>query len=333
MYHSAPWDHGVPIDGARIGVIGTGSTAVQIVAGIVDRTEKLSLFQRTAQWVMPAINPAYSPEEKAAFRADHRLIEDLRQSVSDLFDHFSDGIVNASSPEMKMIEEFCLDNLEKNVVDPVLRERLRPDYRAGCKRLIISPSFYEAIQKPNAELVTEAIDAVEPVGIRTADGRLHELDVIVLATGFKVNAFVRPMSVLGRDGTDLGRLWAQRPEAYLSISVPDFPNFFMLNGPNGPVGNFSLIEVAELQVGYIMQLVERLRSSDGREISATEDAMRRLEDARVEAAKNTIWSTGCRSWYLDDRGVPAVWPWPFSYFRAEMAEPKWEAYELRHHSL
>jgi cation diffusion facilitator CzcD-associated flavoprotein CzcO len=230
---------------------------------------------------------------------------------------------------MEMIEQLCLANLENSVTDPDLRERLRPDYRAACKRLILSADFYASIQKPNAELVTSPIEAVEPDGVRTTDGELHGLDVLVLATGFKVDAFVRPISVTGRAGKELNQAWVDRPEAYLSISVPDFPNFFMLNGPNGPVGNFSLIEVAELQLGYIMQLVERLRAGGNREISATMEAMTRLEAARVEAAKNTIWSTGCRSWYLDDRGIPAVWPWPFSQFRAEMAEPKWEAYDLR----
>jgi cation diffusion facilitator CzcD-associated flavoprotein CzcO len=328
MFHSARWDHGVALDGARVGIIGTGSTAMQIVSGIVDRTQKLSLFQRTAQWVMPAINPAYTAQEQASFRQDRQLMESLRQSVADLFDHFSDGIVNAGSPAMEMIEQFCLDNLENNVADPVLRERLRPDYRAACKRLVVSTNFYEAIQKPQAELVTDPIEGIEPGGVRTVDGRLHELDVLVLATGFKVDAFVRPMAVVGRHGAELDQVWAERPEAYLSISVPGFPNFFMLNGPNGPVGNFSLVEVAELQLGYILQLVERLRSGASREISATSEAMDELEAARVEAAKNTIWSTGCRSWYLDDRGIPAVWPWPFSQFRAEMARPKWEAYEL-----
>jgi cation diffusion facilitator CzcD-associated flavoprotein CzcO len=329
MFHSARWDHAVAIDGARVGVIGTGSTAMQIVSAITDRVEKLSLFQRTAQWVMPALNPAYTPEEQAAFDLDRQLIEGVRDTVSQLFDHFSDGIVNEKSAEMKMIEQFCLDNLENSVTDPELRERLRPDYRAACKRLIISPHFYESIQKPNAELVTDAIRAIEPSGVRTADGRLHELDVIVLATGFKADAFVRPITVVGRGGTNLDEVWASRPEAYLSISVPGFPNFFMLNGPNGPVGNFSLVSVAELQIGYIMQLVERLRRGDGREISASEEAMERFETARVEAASHTIWATGCRSWYLDDRGVPAAWPWPFSQFRTEMAAPKWDAYELR----
>jgi len=328
MFHSARWDHGVTIDGARVGVIGTGSTAMQIVSAIVDRVRTLTLFQRTAQWVMPGINPPYTDEERATFAADRQAMEVVRQGVADLFDHFSDGIINAGSPEMAMIEQFCLDNLETSVTDPVLRERLRPDYRAACKRLILSPTFYQAIQKPNAELVTEAITGVEPGGVRTADGQVHELDVLVLATGFHVDAFVRPMAVTGRGGVELDAVWAERPGAYLSISVPDFPNFFMLNGPNGPVGNFSLVEVAELQLHYIMQLVERLRAGTNREISASSRALEDLEAARVEAAKNTIWSTGCRSWYLDDRGVPAVWPWPFSRFRSEMEEPKWEAYEL-----
>ena len=329
IFHSARWDHDVSLHGARLGIIGTGSTAMQIVAATVDQVETLTLFQRTAQWVMPAVNPAYTTEEKAAFRSDPGLMENVRDTVSQLFDHFSDGIIRADSAEMKMIERFCLDNLENSVTDPELRERLRPSYRAACKRLVVSTNFYEAIQKPNADLVTDAITEVEQAGVRTADGRLHRLDVLVLATGFKVNAFVRPVTVVGRGGVDLDHVWAARPEAYLSISVPDFPNFFMLNGPNGPVGNFSLVEVAELQLGYILQLVERLHSGELREISATGEALSELEAARVKAAKDTIWSTGCHSWYLDDRGIPAVWPWPFSHFRTEMAAPKWEAFDLR----
>ena len=249
--------------------------------------------------------------------------------MSQLFDGFSAAVVDAESPQMKMIEQACVANLEDNVTDPELRERLRPDYRAACKRLIVSGDFYRAIQSPNAELVTDAIDSVEAGGVRTVDGHLHELDVLVLATGFKVDAFVRPISVVGRDGQSLERAWSQRPEAYLSISVPGFPNFFMLNGPNGPVGNFSLVEVAELQVGYILQLIDRLRSGQCREISATQAALDEFEAARVEAAKKTVWATGCRSWYLDDRGVPAAWPWHFGRFRSAMSTPTWEAYELR----
>lgn len=205
---------------------------------------------------------------------------------------------------------------------------LRPEYRAACKRLIISPDFYDAIQRPNAELVTDGIERVEPAGVRTKEGRLHELDVLVLATGFKADAFMRPMDIIGRNGTTLDQAWTPRPEAYLSISIPDFPNFFMLNGPNGPVGNFSLIEVAEIQFRYIMQLIERIRFGACREISTTHEALTEFERAREQAAQHTVWVTGCRSWYLDDRGLPAVWPWSFVRFREQMKTPDPAAYEF-----
>jgi cation diffusion facilitator CzcD-associated flavoprotein CzcO len=328
-FHSSRWDHRVQYENARVGVIGTGSTAVQIVGAIVDRVAKLTLFQRTAQWIMPQDNPAYTDEERSTFRDDPGHLEGLHTELSQQFDIFANAVVDADSPEMKIVEKLCRANLEDAVHDPDLRERLRPNYRAACKRLVVSPNFYDAIQQPNAELVTEGIECIEPGGVRTRDGQLHELDVLVLATGFKANAFMRPMAVVGRDGETLSRAWADRPTAYLSISIPGFPNFFMLNGPNGPVGNFSLIEVAELQFGYIMQLVERLRTGACHEISATRIATEDHEAARTEAAKKTIWSTGCRSWYLDDRGIPAVWPWPFDRFRAEMRAPTPDAYEVR----
>jgi cation diffusion facilitator CzcD-associated flavoprotein CzcO len=329
MFHSSRWDHDVPIDGARVGIIGTGSTAVQMVTALVDRVAELSLFQRTAQWIMPQENPPYTDEEKAEFRADPDRLPGLHTQLGEMFGLFANAVIDSKSAEIQMIEAACQANLENNVRDPDLRERLRPEYRAACKRLIISPNFYDAIQRPNAELVTEPIARIEAAGVRTRDGMLHELDVLVLATGFIADAFMRPMHVIGRGGQTLARAWTPRPNAYLSISIPDFPNFFMLNGPNGPVGNFSLIEVAELQFAYIMQLIERLRDGTCREISASSDAMETFEAARTDAAKNTVWVTGCKSWYLDDRGIPAVWPWSFDRFRQEMREPALENFDCR----
>ncbi|MBI2704746.1 MAG: NAD(P)/FAD-dependent oxidoreductase [Actinobacteria bacterium] len=328
MFHSARWDHDVPIAGKRVGVIGTGSTAVQIVAAIVGEAGHVSMFQRTAQWIMPQLNPPYSDDDKASFRADPSKMTQMHDNLSQLFeDGFANAVVDADSPQIKLIEQACLDNLESNVRDAELRELLRPNYRAACKRLVISGDFYDAIQQPNAELVTSPIERIELGGVRTTE-RLHELDVLVLATGFRVDAFMRPIEVTGRHGVTLEKVWAHRPSAYLSISIPDFPNLFMLNGPNGPVGNFSLIEVAELQFAYIMQLVDRLRSNGCREISATHGALDEWETAREEAAKKTVWVTGCRSWYLDDRGIPAAWPWRFTKFRDDMATPNPDHYEL-----
>lgn len=329
-FHTARWNHAVPLAGQRVGIIGTGSTAVQIVPSVIGDVAKLSLFQRTAQWVVPQDNPAYTEDEKAAFRRHPETMKQLRADISRMFaDMFSNAVVDASSPQLQAIHAACVANLESQVRDPVLREKLRPDYRAGCKRLVMSADFYQAIQRPNAELVTEGIERIEPSGVRTRDGRLHELDVLILATGFRVDRFMRPMEVVGRDGLALEEAWRKGPIAYMAISIPDFPNLFMLNGPNGPVGNFSLIEVAELQLGYALQLVDRIRAGECREVSASREATARFDAERRQATRKTIWASGCRSWYLDAEGVPAVWPWSFDRLREEMATPRIADFELR----
>jgi cation diffusion facilitator CzcD-associated flavoprotein CzcO len=328
LFHSARWDHSVPLDGRRVGVVGTGSTAIQITSAIARRVAKYTLFQRTAQWIMPQENPGYGEAQREEFRRRPELLDAAHNDMATLFHVFSNGLVDMNSPQMAAIETACRANLEQNVRDPVLREKLRPNYKAACKRLVMSPDFYEAIQQPSAEVVTEGIERVEERGVRTRDGRLHELDVLVLATGFRVDRFLRPIDLVGRDGLRLETVWEKRPSAYLSISIPGFPNLFLLNGPNGPVGNFSLIEVAELQLGYLLQLVNLLRTRRCDAISPSEAATQTLEAERTEAARGTIWGSGCRSWYLDDRGVPMSWPWTFDRFREEMSAPKLEAYEL-----
>jgi cation diffusion facilitator CzcD-associated flavoprotein CzcO len=329
VFHSARWDHDVPLEGSRLGVIGTGSSAVQITGALASVVGELRLFQRTPQWILPVDNPPTDDADRARYRADPALLTELRAELNTGFvQSFANAVVDADSPALWMLQKAARANLEDNVTDRELREKLRPDYRAGCKRLIISPNFYDAIQRPNAHLVTEPIARVEADGVRTVDDQLHPLDVLVLATGFRVDRFLRPIEVIGRDGVRLDELWGKRPFAYLSVSIPDFPNLFMLNGPNGPVGNFSLIDVAEAQLTYLMQLIELLRNGECRQISASRAATARFEADRVEAAKKTVWVTGCRSWYLDDRGVPMAWPWSFTRFREVMTRPAVADYEL-----
>ena len=329
-FHSARWNHDVPLAGKRVGIIGTGSSAIQIVAAVVDQAATLTLFQRTAQWIMPMANPVYSEAEKSAFRTHPEAIPQLRAEIARLFtEGFANHLADLTSPQLQAIHDACVANLETSVTNPVLRDKLRPNYRAACKRLIMSEDFYAAIQRPNATLVTEGLERIEPAGVRTRDGQLHQLDVLVFATGFGVDRFMRPMAVVGRQGTNLEDVWTGGPYAYMAISIPDFPNLFMLNGPNSPVGNFSLIEVAELQVSYILQLVEQVRSGACHEISASRAAMAGFDADRREAAKKTIWNSGCKSWYLDAGGLPTAWPWTFDRFREEMAHPRWGDYEMR----
>jgi cation diffusion facilitator CzcD-associated flavoprotein CzcO len=327
-FHSARWDHSVPLAGARVGIIGTGSSAVQIIASLAGKVGSLTVFQRTPQWVLKVENPPIPEEDRERYRRDPQAMVELHNLLSRQFsDNFANAVVDAESKEVKLLEELCRMNLD-SVSDPELKAKLTPDYRAACKRLVISPNFYEAMQEPTVSLVTEKILRCEPEGIRTVDGELHGLDVLVLATGFRVDRFLRPMEVYGRGGISLEQVWAKRPTGYLSISIPEFPNLFMLNGPNGPVGNFSLIEVAELQYAYLMQLVDRVMGGSAREVCATQSALDLFEKARIEAARRTIWVTGCKSWYLDSEGVPAAWPWSFDRFREEMAAPVMEHYEF-----
>ena len=327
-FHSARWDHDVALAGKRVGIIGTGSTGIQILPAIVDEVAKVSLFQRTAQWIFPLPNPEHSEEEKAAFRTSPGL---MRATYLDLAERFQNTISRAvvgDQVQMQRIADACKANLEENVRDPALRRKLTPDYQVACKRLIMSDQFYPAIQKPNAELVTEPILRVEPGGVRTADNVLHELDVLVLATGFDGHRFMRPMQIVGRDGLTLDEAWADANEAYRSVAVPGFPNFFMLVGPNSPIGNFSLIMISEMQLAYVMQLIELIRAGECREVAPTAAATARFNAAIKEAMKGTIWVTGCRSWYLDKNGNPAMWPWTFERFEAEMAKPDLSEFEL-----
>ena len=327
-FHSARWNHDVGLAGKRVGIIGTGSTAIQIVPAIIDRVAKVSLFQRTAQWIFPLANPPYTEADKENFRHNPGVMQHMHRSMSaQIAGSFSQAVIG-NREQMKLIEEACQANLDENVRDPELKRQLTPDYQAACKRLIMSDEFYPAIQRPEAELVTEGIERIEAGGVRTGDGRLHELDVLVLATGFDGHRFMRPMHLVGQDGLTLDRAWQDATQAYRSVALPGFPNFFMLVGPNSPIGNFSLIEISEIQLAYIMQLIELYRDGGFRAIAPRPDATRRFNEAIMEAMKGTVWVTGCRSWYLDKNGNPAMWPWSFERFCAEMDQPDLNEFEL-----
>jgi hypothetical protein len=280
------------------------------------------------EWKSPSVK-FFTEEEKAVFRSDpgkhEKIIQRLRNAM---LQQVVSAVIDVDSPEHAEVERLCQEHLD-TVRDPDLRRALTPGYRAMCKRLVVSGDFYEAIQQPNARLVTDPIERIESAGVRTRDGALHELDVLVLATGFQVNKFIRPTIATGRNGANLDQMWTNGPIAYLSVTVPDFPNFFMLNGPNGPVGNFSLIEVAERQLDYTLQLIDGLRRGVYREVSPTLEAMHRFENERREAAKKTVWVTGCNSWYLDADGVPASWTFSHERFVEEMSAPKMADFDIR----
>jgi len=189
-------------------------------------------------------------------------------------------------------------------------------------------SWVQAIQQPNAFLEDCEIDRMEDKGVRMKDGTLHELDVIVMCTGFKVDRFVRPMKVRGEGNRDLDEVWKDGPFAYYAVTVPHFPNMLLFNGPTGPVGNFSLIDIAEHQWRYFDQLIDLVRGGECTSFAPTDAALEDYLSRRAEQAKKTVFASGSKSWYLDNNGVPAVWPWSFAYFEEVMAKPCREDYSI-----
>ena len=330
IFHSARWDHSAPLENKRIAVIGTGSTGVQIVTALAECAAQLCHYQRTPQWIMPVVNAEFSEAEKALFRNDPIALKSIQNDpeLEANIERFSVAITEPDSAAMREIENIVRDNLENSISDPELRERLRPNYRAACKRLIYSESFYQAVQQANVEVLLEGVDSIAENGIRSADGTLREFDIIVLATGFQADRFMRPMRVTGENDITLEQAWADRPTAYMSVSIPEFPNLFMLNGPNGPVGNFSLIEIAEQQWHYISQLMSLVESGQYQKVSASQTALEDFDKARIIAAKKSIFGSGCQSWYLDAQGIPATWPWTRAQFKEAMQKPDLSAYCL-----
>jgi cation diffusion facilitator CzcD-associated flavoprotein CzcO len=309
------------VRGKRVAVIGTGSTGVQITVATAGVADRVLLFQRTPQWVFPLPNYSYSRLTRAMLRAApplNRVAYGVYRRAFETLGHALTG----PGWQRTLIAGLCHANLRFGVRDPELRARLTPDYEPMCKRLVMSAAFYPAIQRDGVELVTAGIDRIEPRGIVTDDGVLHELDVIVYATGFDAHAFMRPMTITGADGLTLEQAWEEGPRAYLTVALPGFPNLFMVMGPHSPVGNHSLIAVAETQAAYIVQWLERMRR-DGLNSVAPTRAATDAYNAELKASfPGTVWVTGCKSWYLDANGNPGVWPWTAQRHREMLATPE-----------
>jgi len=325
MFHSAEWDHEVELRGRRIGVIGNGSSGAQMMAPLSDVARHLTLFQRTAQWIFPLGNKRYSERERRWTRRLPILAKLTRAFYKRIFDLASVGVTEDGFWRRRMARG-CRDYLA-SVKDPELRRKLKPDYEPGCKRLILSNTFYPTLQKEHVELVTEGIDHVEERGVVTGDGKLHELDVLVLATGFRPHEW-GIAHVVGANGLSLKEAWARGPRTYRSMTMPGFPNFFMLVGPNSPIGNISVIDVSETQTSYILDCIQLLEQQAGKALTPKPEAAAAFQASLAEAMQRTVWVTGCDSWYLDPDGIPTLWPWSAKRFHQVMRRPDFADFEL-----
>lgn len=328
-FHSARWDHSVDYEGKRVGVIGSGSTGAQIIGAIGPKVEKLVAFQRTPQWMVPMNQKEYASSFQKFLKAVpawHGVLRWWFRNVA------GSAFVKATTGDKKMQEklsEIALQHLEDGVADPALRKKLTPSFQAACKRLILCSTYYPAITADNAELVTEAIERIEPKGVRTKDGVLHELDVLALATGFDASSFVLPMRIYGEDKIEIKDVWDGAPRAHRAVSMPGFPNFWMLEGPTGPIGNFSLIQLTEWQLDHLIGCFNKMKADGLAAMVPSQEAYEAYNAKMNVAIKDTVWFTGgCDSWYFDKSGNPNLYPWAPEQYRIEVQNPDFSEYRL-----
>ncbi|WP_067546492.1 flavin-containing monooxygenase [Nocardia crassostreae] len=329
VLHTARWDDDAVTDGRRIAVIGTGSTGVQVVSALQPKAERITHFVRSPQWVIWA--PMWLPQPGAVGAVLDRLPRlnrALYQASMAGAKLFTD-VVTRPSWRRRAVQEYARLSLRAQVRDADMRARLTPDYQPLCKRQVLSGSYYRALRARNAELVTTGIEAVTPTGIRTTDGRHHEVDLIVFATGFQAHNYMRPMNLTGRDGISIDDAWAKGPRAYRMTAIPGFPNLFTVLGPNSPTGSIPLHHAAEVTARYSTAWITRWRAGEFDTVEVTEAATDRFENDVAEALTPTVWNTGCNSWYFTEGGSIDLLPFDRRTMEDMLADPDDRDFHLR----
>jgi cation diffusion facilitator CzcD-associated flavoprotein CzcO len=307
-FHSSRWDDDVELAGRRVAVVGTGASAIQLVPEIADEVEQLHVFQRSAPWVVPKNDREYSKLERRLFRR-LPVLQRLSRRRQFLAHEVLGWAVTRGQRVKRFAEAQMLKRLEREVADPELRERVTPRYPIGCKRILISDEWYWTLQRPDVELVTDAVTEVGPDGIVTADGVERHVDVIILATGFRTTEFLAPMQIAGVAGNDLNEAWREGAEAYLGMTVSGFPNLFMLYGPNTNLGVGSILSVHESQIRYLLEAIEELRRNGARYLDVRPEVQRAFNDELQELLADSVWTAGCSNWYRTESGkVVNNWP-------------------------
>jgi cation diffusion facilitator CzcD-associated flavoprotein CzcO len=313
-FHSAQWDHDHDLDGERVAVVGTGASAIQFVPAIQPRVGSLHIFQRTPPWVVPHPNRPMTAVERAVYR---RLpVAQLAMRAGIYFARESFVLQFRHRRVRRLATKMALRQLEKQVPDPELRDKLTPRYELGCKRILPTDEWYPALMQPNVEVVTEGIREIRPRSIVAADGSEREVDTIVFGTGFHVTDIPIAAQVRGREGRPLADEWDGSPMAYKGAAVAGYPNLFFLVGPNTGLGHNSIVFMIESQVNYVADALRTMRRRGARTVEVRPEAQAAYNAELDERTRGTVWvSGGCASYYIDRNGRNStLWPtftWPF----------------------
>ncbi|MFD7712744.1 flavin-containing monooxygenase [Streptomyces sp. NPDC059786] len=330
VFHSARWDHGYDLRGKRVAMIGTGASAIQIVPAIQPDVERLTLFQRTPAWVMPRMDRAITGAERWL----HRRLPFTTQARRGLLWGIRELQVQAFTKrpdELGLVEQLAKRNIARAIKDPALRAKLTPDYRIGCKRILLSNAYYPALAQPNVDVVASGLDRIEGSTLVGADGSTAEADVIVFGTGFHVTDMPIAERVVGADGRTLAEVWRSGMKSLRGATAAGFPNWMTIIGPNTGLGNSSMILMIESQLNYLADYVRQLDVLGGRVALDARPAAVDAWNAKVQKRmERTVWSTGgCTSWYLDPSGRnTTIWPGTTTEFRGATRRVDLGEYEV-----
>ena len=337
-WHSARWRHDVDLTGKRVASIGNGASAVQFIPEVAEVAGHLSVFQRTPNYCVPRLDRPYTEEERRLFLEDPARLQESRDGFYWEHEGWIGAMKLEDNPVAQEFTRLAREHLESQVPDPELREKLWPKYPIGCKRLLIADTFYPALMRDNVELVTERIDRIEAAGVRTADGRLHEMDVIVYATGFETLSFIGHVEIIGRspkswpprrgEGVSLRDAWREAPEAYLGMTVSGFPNLFILYGPNTNLGHNSIIAMLECQFDYVLKAVQAAQQK-GAALDLKPEVLEHYNAQLQDELRNSSFAGNCNSWYKTPDGrITNNWSGSVEDYRERTAELDLAHYEL-----
>jgi cation diffusion facilitator CzcD-associated flavoprotein CzcO len=327
-FHTARWRHDVDLAGKRVAVVGTGCSAIQVVPAIQPIVAHVDVYQRSPGWTIPKGDFEYPRRVQQLF-ARVPAIQRLDRAAVFAFMEVGAAAMTKHRWLLGPFRALGRRQITKAIADPELRRKVTPTDEIGCKRIMLTDNWYPTLAKPNVSLVDDRIAEVAPHGIRTADGTERDADVLVLATGFKTHGFVAPMEVVGADGRTLADEWRAVPRAYLGLTVPGFPNMFLLYGPNTNGGTGSVIYTIEAGVAHVLAALGELDRAGAQRIEVRRDAADAFDRELRAALTRTVWHSGCTNWYVDENGNdPNQWPWVWSAYRRRTAELAPDAYAL-----
>jgi cation diffusion facilitator CzcD-associated flavoprotein CzcO len=330
--HSAQWDHSVNFGGKRVAVIGSAASAIQLIPELAKVADHLDVYQRTPNYIGPRNDRDFTDAEKARFAKWPWLDRLYRRFLFLRGEFLLFPVVKTKGPSRwrNRLERLIRGHIRQSLTDRDMRDAMIPEYPLGCKRILIADNFYDAMNRPNVDLVTGGIDRIEPDAVITQDGTKYPADIIVYATGFDMENYMRKTEVIGPGGVKLSELWADIPTAYKGAFIPGMPNFYMTTGPNTGVGTTSVVYMIEAQLNLILQAIDA--AGNDRTIQVSESAHKRYNDDIRTALQNTVWAGDCLSWYKRADGeIASLYPYNARTFLKDHKHLVSKDFEIKRH--